>query len=100
MLFTGRQTERLRPASLYLPFDSNFSAKGSAEVCCSDASSHSFDNSEAGHAKLLRWLRRKTPALVILEATSGYERACAVALASASLPVSAINPRQARAVSN
>ncbi|ONT12056.1 IS110 family transposase, partial [Burkholderia cenocepacia] len=48
------------------------------------------------HAKLLRWLRRKTVTLVILEATGGYERACAVALAGAGLPVSVINPRQAR----
>lgn len=65
-------------------------------MCCSDASSHSFDNSEAGHAKLLRWLRCKTPALVILEATGGYKRARAVAQASAGPSVSVINPRQAR----
>ncbi|VWC52996.1 transposase IS116/IS110/IS902 family protein [Burkholderia lata] len=71
-------------------------AKDSVEVCCSDASTHSFENTEAGHAKLQRWLRRKTVALVILEATGGYERACAVALAGAGLPVSVINPRQAR----
>ncbi|ONT15467.1 IS110 family transposase [Burkholderia cenocepacia] len=44
----------------------------------------------------MRWLRRKTVTLVILEATGGYERACAVALAGAGLPVSVINPRQAR----
>ncbi|ONP42170.1 IS110 family transposase, partial [Burkholderia cenocepacia] len=71
-------------------------AKDSVEVCCSDTSTHAFENTEAGHAKLLRWLRRKTVTLVILEATGGYERACAVALAGAGLPVSVINPRQAR----
>ncbi|MBN3837737.1 IS110 family transposase [Burkholderia sp. Ac-20344] len=71
-------------------------AKDSVEVCCSDASTHSFENTEAGQAKLQRWLRRKSVALVILEATGGYERACAVALAGAGLPVSVINPRQAR----
>lgn len=71
-------------------------AKDTLEVACSDASDHSFANDEAGHAKLRRWLRSKSVALVILEATGGYERQCAVALANAKLPVSVINPRQAR----
>jgi transposase len=71
-------------------------AKDSVEVCCSDASTYSFDNNEGGLAKLVRWLARKSIALVILEATGGYERGCAVALAGAKLPVSVINPRQAR----
>lgn len=71
-------------------------AKDTVEVACSDASSRSFANSEAGHAQLLRWLRRKAVALVILEATGGYEQGCALALAGAQLPVSVINPRQAR----
>lgn len=39
-------------------------AKDSVEVCCSDTSTHAFENTEAGHAKLLRWLRRKTVTLV------------------------------------
>ena len=71
-------------------------AKDTVEVACSDASSHSFINNEAGYAKLLRWLARKPIALVVLEATGGYEQACAVALAAAGLPVSVLNPRQAR----
>ncbi len=71
-------------------------AKDTLEVACSDASGHSFANDEAGQAKLRRWLGRKPVALVILEATGGYERQCAVALADAKLPVSVINPRQAR----
>jgi transposase len=71
-------------------------AKDTVEVACSDASSHSFTNNEAGHAKLLRWLARKSITLIVLEATGGYEQACAVALAAAGLPVSVLNPRQAR----
>ena len=71
-------------------------AKDTVEVACSDASTHSFTNNEAGHAKLVRWLTRKAVALVVLEATGGYEQACALALASAGLPVSVLNPRQAR----
>ena len=71
-------------------------AKDTVEVACSDASSQSFTNNEAGHAKVLRWLARKSVALLVLEATGGYEQACAVALAAAGLPVSVLNPRQAR----
>lgn len=44
-------------------------AKDTVEVACSDASTHSFTNNEAGHAKLVRWLTRKAVALVVLEAT-------------------------------
>ncbi len=36
------------------------------------------------------------PTLVVLEATGGYERPLAAALASAGLPVAVVNPRQAR----
>jgi transposase len=72
-------------------------AKDSVQIACSDGSTHSFANDEAGHAKLLRWLaRRKAPALIVLEATGGYEQPCAAALAAAGLPVSVLNPRQAR----
>jgi transposase len=71
-------------------------AKDTVEVACSDASSHCFTNNEAGYAKLVRWLARKAVALIVLEATGGYEQACAVALAAAGLPVSVLNPRQVR----
>ena len=71
-------------------------AKDTVEVACSDASSHCFTNNEAGHAKLVRWLARKAVALIVLEATGGYEQPCAVALGAAGLPVSVLNPRQVR----
>lgn len=71
-------------------------AKDTVEVACSDASTMSFANNEAGHMKLRRWLAHKAVALVVLEATGGYEQACAVALAAAGLPVSVLNPRQVR----
>src|SRR5258705_9611870 len=71
-------------------------AKDAVGVACSDVSSQSFTNNEAGHAKVLRRLAGKSVALLVLEARGGYERACAVALASAGLPVSVLNPRQAR----
>jgi transposase len=53
-------------------------------------------NDEAGRARLITRLEDISPALVILEATGGFERQAVVALALASLPVVVINPRQVR----
>ncbi len=53
-------------------------------------------NDEAGIQTLLKRLRRHTPALVVLEATGGYERAAVAALAAARLPLVVANPRQVR----
>jgi transposase len=53
-------------------------------------------NDEAGLQTLLKRLRRPAPALVVLEATGGYERATVAALAAARLPVVVANPRQVR----
>jgi transposase len=51
-------------------------------------------NDATGHAALVSWL--PGPTLVVVEATGGHERAVAVALADAELPIAVINPRQAR----
>ena len=53
-------------------------------------------NDEAGIPTLVKRLRRPAPALVVLEATGGYERAAVAALAAAKLPVVVANPRQVR----
>lgn len=53
-------------------------------------------NDEAGVAALAARLRREPPALVVLEATGGYELLAAAALAAAGLPVAVVNPRQVR----
>jgi len=71
-------------------------AKDTVEVACSDASRRCFTNDEAGHLRLTRWLSRRQVTLVAMEATGGYEAGCAAALAAAGLPVSVLNPRQAR----
>lgn len=55
-----------------------------------------FPNDAAGHAALLAWARPLGPATLVLEATGGYERAAAAALAAAGLPVVIVNPRQVR----
>jgi transposase len=57
-----------------------------------------FVNDSAGHAALGQTLRAQSPgvALVVLEATGGYEFACAAYLQGLGLPVAVVNPRQAR----
>jgi transposase len=51
---------------------------------------------EAGLATLAQWLQSRTPALVVLEATGGYEISVAAALATVGIPVAVVNPRQIR----
>lgn len=53
-------------------------------------------NDEDGIAALVARLAAAGPALVVLEATGGYEHPAAAALAAAGLPVAVVNPRQAR----
>jgi transposase len=53
-------------------------------------------NDPAGTQTLLARLAKERPALVILEATGGFERPVAAALAAAGLPIAVVNPRQAR----
>jgi transposase len=53
-------------------------------------------NDTEGIATLVARLQAHHPALIVLEATGGLERAATVALAAAGLPVVVVNPRQAR----
>jgi transposase len=53
-------------------------------------------NDPAGLAELVERLRPLAPALVVVEATGGYELPAVAALQAAGMPVAAINPRQAR----
>jgi len=56
----------------------------------------SVPNDDAGVATVVRRLRLLAPAVIVLEATGGYERAVVAALAAAGLPVVVANPRQVR----
>jgi transposase len=47
-------------------------------------------------AALVERLRGLAPALVVLEATGGYETVVASAIAAAGLPLAVVNPRQIR----
>jgi len=53
-------------------------------------------NDEAGIAALVTRVAALGPALVVLEATGGYEAAATGALAAANAPVAVVNPRQVR----
>lgn len=56
----------------------------------------SVANAADGFADLTARLRKLKPALVVLEATAGFERQAARALASAGLRVAVVNPRHVR----
>lgn len=56
----------------------------------------SVTNDEAGVAALVTRLRPLGPALVVCEATGGFEHAVIAALAAAGLPIVVANPRQVR----
>lgn len=48
---------------------------------------------EASIAELIAWLRPRTPALIVLEATGGLETLVAGMLTEARFPTAVINPR-------
>jgi transposase len=53
-------------------------------------------NDAAGIADVCARLTQSAPALIVLEATGGYESAAVAALGAAGLPVVVVNPRQVR----
>jgi transposase len=55
-----------------------------------------YPNTIAGHRRLIAWLRTLGPVHVVLEATGGYENQLLGALHAGAIPVSRVNPRQAR----
>jgi transposase len=57
---------------------------------------HSFSNSSGDISRLIDHLREKQPALVVVEATGGYEKALVHALHQAAIPVSIILPKRIR----
>lgn len=61
-----------------------------------DGTTQQVANDEAGIRALVGELGAASPALVVLEATGGYETAVVAALAAAGVPVVVANPRQVR----
>jgi transposase len=56
----------------------------------------SVSNDTKGIAKLVKTLGKRQPALIVVEATGGYEMSAVVALVEAGLAVAVVNPRQTR----
>lgn len=55
-----------------------------------------FSNDESGISRLLERLKEVRPALVVMEASGGYETAAATAIAAAGWAMAVVNPRQVR----
>jgi len=70
-------------------------AKNALEAAWGEQSG-SFPNEASGHQELIDEFRGKGVELIVMEATGGYEAACACGLQAAGFAVVVINPRQAR----
>lgn len=83
-----------QPAKVYVGIDVS---KAHLEVSVgADQTSWQVENNAEGIGELVQKLSGVRPALIVLEATGGYEMAGAGALALAKLPVAVVNPRQVR----
>jgi transposase len=72
-------------------------SKDMLDVCCGpEGSVERIANELEAHDRLAQRLAQQTVALIVLEASGGYEAAVAGALQAAGLPVAIVNPRQAR----
>jgi transposase len=68
-------------------------AKRTLEVALSSGESFTVDNDDAGVSQLSGDLVRRAPALVVLEASGGYERKLWLALLEAGIATARVNPR-------
>lgn len=72
-------------------------SKDELEVCSVPHTSRlQVARDEAGLVRLVEWLKALGPALVVLEASGGYEMPVVLALAQAGLPCVVVNARQVR----
>lgn len=71
-------------------------AKATLDVCTSVGEAWQVANDDRAMQELSARLTGLGPALIVMEATGGYELRTAAALASAGLPVAVVNPRQVR----
>jgi transposase len=84
----------LEVASIFVGIDVS---KARLDVAmCPSGKSESVSNDGAGIDSLVKRLKEIRPALIVLEATGGFERQVMRALASAEFAVVAANPRQVR----
>ena len=71
-------------------------SKRHLDVASTDGWDARYPNDEEGIAILCKEVQQRTPALIVMEATGGYERNAAVALAAVGLALAVVNPRQVR----
>jgi len=71
-------------------------SKATIDVCVSDGELWQVLNDDPSMDELCARIGALQPALVVLEATGGYELRAAGALATAGIPVAVVNPRQVR----
>jgi transposase len=73
-------------------------AKATLDLACSTHPTARWQttNDETGWAALVAHVHTLQPAVVVMEATGGYETGAASALSAAGLPVAIVNPRQVR----
>lgn len=72
-------------------------AKGKLDLARSDSPDlATFSNDDRGIAQLVAAMRQARPALIVIEATGGYEQPALTALLDADLPVALAHPGQVR----
>ena len=71
-------------------------SKATLDICVSDGETWQVANDDRAMQELCARMAALEPALVVLEATGGYELRAAGALAAAHVPVAVVNPRQVR----
>lgn len=71
-------------------------SKALIDVCATTGEIWQAANDDASMDELCQQVAAMKPALVVLEATGGYELRIAGALAAAGVPVAVVNPRQVR----
>jgi transposase len=69
-------------------------SKATLDVCVSDGETWQAENDDSAMEALCSRIADLHPALIVLEATGGYELRAAAALATYGLPVAVVNPRQ------
>ena len=72
-------------------------SKNTLDVACYSTREHwQFPNHDTGIRELVELIRTQSPALVVAEATGGYETAVAYALKKAGVRCAVVNPREVR----
>lgn len=80
-------------AQVYIGVDVS---KATLDICTSDGEAWQSPNDDDAMDALCTRVAALQPALVVLEATGGYELRAVAALAASALPVAVANPRQVR----